>query len=204
MENVRPEGTEGQPVTSPSGEALGRNVYVRRSKCIRKSPQWYGTGFGSTRECKSDTVASIVYMIQYGNLNRNVDMDDILFLLAEWDSEDCMDASSTFHTRESYVLKYKRHDPDTPIYMEALSVEHADEYYEVMDDETQILMRRETWDIISRNSVDDINVILGTWYFKHRMELPGNYPVLTVVMVICHYIERIWRIIVTPNLLYNI
>ena len=40
--------------------------------------------------------------------------------------------------------------------------------------------------------------------FIHRWELLGNYPVFTVVMVIYHYIERIRRIIVTPNILYNI
>ena len=32
----------------------------------------------------------------------------------------------------------------------------------------------------------------------HRWELPGNYPVFNVVMVIHHYVERIWRILVTP------
>ena len=32
----------------------------------------------------------------------------------------------------------------------------------------------------------------------HRWELPGNYPVFTVVMAIYHYVERIWRILVTP------
>ena len=34
---------------------------------------------------------------------------------------------------------------------------------------------------------------------KHRWELPVNYPVFTVVMVIYHYVERIWRILVTLN-----
>ena len=38
----------------------------------------------------------------------------------------------------------------------------------------------------------------------HRWVLPGNYPVFTMVMVIYHYTERILRIIVTPNFLYNI
>ena len=38
----------------------------------------------------------------------------------------------------------------------------------------------------------------------HRWELPGNYPVFTVVMVIYHYVERIWRILVTPIFLHNI
>ena len=32
----------------------------------------------------------------------------------------------------------------------------------------------------------------------HRWELPGNCPVFTVVMVIYHYVERIWRILVPP------
>ena len=32
----------------------------------------------------------------------------------------------------------------------------------------------------------------------HIWELPGNYPFFTVVMVIYHYVERIWRILVTP------
>ena len=33
---------------------------------------------------------------------------------------------------------------------------------------------------------------------KHRWEFPRNYPVFTVVMVIYHYVERIWRILITP------
>ena len=78
MDNVSPEGTEYQYVTSPSGEALGRNVHVMRSENIRNSPQWYNTGFGDAREWNNGTVASIVYMIQDRDLNRNVDTDDIL------------------------------------------------------------------------------------------------------------------------------
>ena len=81
-----PDGNEHQYVTSPSGEALGRNVNVRRSKRIRNSPQWYNSGFGDSREWKNDAVASIVYMTQDRDLNRNIDTDDILSLLAEWDA----------------------------------------------------------------------------------------------------------------------
>ena len=40
--------------------------------------------------------------------------------------------------------------------------------------------------------------------YEHRWELPGNYPVFTAVMVIYHYVERIWRILVTPVFLYKI
>ena len=51
-------------------------------------------------------------MIQDRDFDSNVDTDDILSLLAEWDAEDRMDTPSTFHTRESYALKTQSHDPE--------------------------------------------------------------------------------------------
>ena len=51
-------------------------------------------------------------MIQDRDYDSNVYTDDILSLQAEWDAE-----------RESYAIKTQSHDPDTPIYMEALSGE---------------------------------------------------------------------------------
>ena len=119
-----PEGTEDQYVTSPSGEALGSNFHVRRSKRIRNSPQQYNPGFGAPRDWKNYYVEIIVYMIQDRYLNSNVYTDDILSLLAEWDAEDCMDTPSTFHMKESYALKTQSHDPDTPTYIKALSGEN--------------------------------------------------------------------------------
>ena len=86
MDNVFPECTEDQYVTSPIGESLVSNVHLRRSERIRNSPQRYNPGFGAAREWNNDAVASIVYMIQDRYLNRNVDMDDIQFLLSEWDA----------------------------------------------------------------------------------------------------------------------
>ena len=64
---------------------------MRRSERIRNSPQRYNPGFGAAREWKNDAVASIVYIIQDIYLDSNIDTDDILSLLAEWDAEDCMD-----------------------------------------------------------------------------------------------------------------
>ena len=40
--------------------------------------------------------------------------------------------------------------------------------------------------------------------WHHRWELQGNYTVFTVVMEIYHFVERIWRILVTPIFLYGI
>ena len=87
MYNVCPYGNENQYVTSPSGEALGRNVNVRRSERIRNSPPRYNPLFGAAREWKNDAVASIVYIIQDRDFDSNLDTDDILSLMAEWDAE---------------------------------------------------------------------------------------------------------------------
>ena len=100
---------------------------MRRSEKNGKSPQRYDPGFGADRKWNSDAVTSIIFMIQDGYLNSNIDTYDILSILAEWNAEDCMDAPSPFHMRESYVLKHQIHNPDNLTYMEALSGEHADE-----------------------------------------------------------------------------
>ena len=78
---------------------------MRRSECIRNSPQRYNPRFGAAREWKNNVIKSIVYTIQDRDFYSNVDTDDIPSLLAEWDAEDCMGTPPTFHMRESYVLK---------------------------------------------------------------------------------------------------
>ena len=54
--------------------------------------------------------------------------------------------------------------------MEALSGENSEKTFKAMDDEIQSLMRRDTWDIVSRKSVSDHNVLTGTWSFKCKMK----------------------------------
>ena len=70
--------------------------------------------------------------------------------------------------RESNDLNTERHDTDTPMYMEALSGKILEEYFKAMDDEIQIIMRRNTWEIVSRKSAADNNMLPGTWYFKYK------------------------------------
>ena len=57
-------------------------------------PRRFNPEFGAAREWKNNAVASIVYMIQDRDYNSNVDKDDIILLLAEWDAE-----------RKSYAIK---------------------------------------------------------------------------------------------------
>ena len=83
-------------------------------------------------------------MIQDRDLDRNVDTDDILSLLSDWDAEYFTDKPSMFHMRKSYALKTQIHDPDTPTYMKNLSGENLEEYFKAMDDKIKSLMRRDT------------------------------------------------------------
>ena len=64
--------------------------------------------------------------------------------------------------REYYALKTQSNDPDTPTYTEALSGENSEEYFKAMDDEIKSPMRRNTWEIFSRKSVADQNILPGT------------------------------------------
>ena len=80
--------------------------------------------------------------------------------------------------RESYVLKTQIHNPDNPTYMEALSVENAEEYYKAMYDEIHSLIRRYTWEIFkevrfwlqcaSRNMV--FQVPEETWFDNQEIQ----------------------------------
>ena len=63
-------------------------------------------------------------------------------------------------------MKFQIHNTDSPKYMESLSGKNMDEYFKAMYDKIQIIMKRNTWDIVLRNSIADHNVLPGTWYFK--------------------------------------
>ena len=65
---------------------MGKDFHVGHSKCIRKSPQQYDPVFGDVRKFKSETVGSLVYMIQYENYDRSVDIVEIIYLLVDWDA----------------------------------------------------------------------------------------------------------------------
>ena len=48
-------------------------------------------------------------MIRNGDYDRNVDTEKVLYLLAGWDAQDCMDYMSKFYIREPYDIKSHSH-----------------------------------------------------------------------------------------------
>ena len=87
-------------------------------------------------------------MVRYVGHDSNIYIGEILFQISVWYSEYLMYDPSTLHIRESYSLKSKNQYPDTPIYMEVLIGEHADEYYKAVNDEVQSLIRRYIWEAV--------------------------------------------------------
>ena len=57
-------------------------------------------------------------MIGYHDIN--IINFNILLMLDDRDTEDCMDAPVKLHMNEPYDLQYQIHDTDTPTYLEAL------------------------------------------------------------------------------------
>ena len=98
VDNLSPEGTKDQSARSPIA-IFKRDVHVSHSECNSKTTQRFDPLFGSEIEWKSDTVASLKYIIHYGDYDGNVDTYKIRSLISDWDSEDCMDTPSTLHTR---------------------------------------------------------------------------------------------------------
>ena len=66
------------------------------SEGIVRYSQQYDLGFGADIQWKNNVVSSIVFTIQDSNLNSDVNMDEIAFLLFEWYAEYFMDAPSAF------------------------------------------------------------------------------------------------------------
>ena len=77
------------------------------------------------------------------------------------------------------------------LYLGRLRTEMDDDWPAVI---SNIQKAERSWALLSRTPSRE----------GHRWELPDNYPVFTVVMAIYHYVERIWRILVTPVFLYKI
>ena len=55
-----------------------------------RPPKRFDLVFGFVREWKSDDVDNLLYMIQDDYYDSSLYKDEILYLLSNWDAEDCM------------------------------------------------------------------------------------------------------------------
>ena len=69
----------------------------------------------------------------------NAYIDEIIYLLTDWNEDDCMYDPSTLYIKLSYAINDQIHYPDTPTYMKELSGDHTDGYYKAMYEEVSIL-----------------------------------------------------------------
>ena len=87
------------------------------------------------------------------------------------------DQCSSCHNRpESVIDKVQPHafaamqhtkNPDLPTYAEAMSGDHAEEYWEAMRKEIANLVKRNVWEVIPRSSIPEgVKTVPGTWSFR--------------------------------------
>ena len=62
--------------------------------------------------------------------------------------------------------KKKTNDPDTPTYMEAMSGDDAESFWEAMQKEIEALVKRKTWSVVPRSVAGGSDIVPGTWAFK--------------------------------------
>ena len=105
-----------------------------------------------------------------------------LFTAEAWDEIQNMRAcqaiiKGTLLTSEPSVLKAaKRHDPDEPTLMEALSSPESEEWNGAMTEEVTNLEKRKTWDVIQLSEVPPgTKIIPGTWAFKCKRRPDGTF-----------------------------
>ena len=74
-------------------------------------------------------------------------MYNILLLLAECDTEDCMDPPLKIHMREYYYLKSQTRYPDNSMNMEEISDKNTNEYYKAVGNNISSLIKgtHESW-----------------------------------------------------------
>ena len=64
--------------------------------------------------------------------------------------------------------------------MEALSSEYVDEYYKVIYDKVNNLMRRDTWEIFPRKLVYNHNFLPLTWSVKYHRKHTWNILIFDI------------------------
>jgi hypothetical protein len=81
------------------------------------------------------------------------------------------DSFSTVHSDEDSTK-----DPDLPNYFDAMSGDKSEDYREAMKGEVEVLMKRETWELVDCSSVGSTaSVIPGTWTFRCKRRPDGSF-----------------------------
>eukprot|EP00957_Ditylum_brightwellii_P100901 7690353-Ditylum_brightwellii.AAC.1 len=84
------------------------------------------------------------------------------------------------HPSSTYIdvvaLVAAKSDPDTPIFKEALSGDHAAEFKDAMTKEVNALQKRGTWTLIPRFKLpESVKVIPTTWTMKIKQFPSGAF-----------------------------
>ena len=161
-------------LSPPPMDALTSDDGLRRSRRIPKPAVRFDPGdFRSetTRTWQNNEMGMLCECVDSHPKLSPADKVKIQALLAEFDS-----AAMEHNYRPSALSGKKANDPDTPTYREAIFGEHGEEYWTAMKNEIEALVKRQTWDIMTRNQVPKGEPIVpGTWAFKCKRRPDGTF-----------------------------
>jgi len=166
--SVPSETNANVPSVSPSPRRSGRE---------RSAPERFVPDMGPASKWRSGHVANLAAALSSGNDWSLRSWDEINSLLTDMD-DPSWDSTPISMKPSLFVAKKKRKvpDPDTPNYTEAMSGEDSESYWRAMNDEIKSLVKRDTWEAVSRSEVPDgEDVVPGTWAFKCKRRPDGSF-----------------------------
>ena len=154
------------PVTEP-GSGVG---VLRRSSRLSRQPMNYDPGVEAASKWKDKEVVMMAETMAGAKCSKS-EYDALIALLEEQDAANIADV----YTPMAFASK-KKEDPDTPSYVEALSGDHAEQYWIAMRDEIDALVKRKTWEVVLRSKCEpDAVIVPGTWAFRCKRRPDGTF-----------------------------
>ena len=107
------------------------------------------------------------------------DWDEIYSCLVDIDMELMTKGPCVSHAHDVSFSAKAKNDPDSPMFHEAITGEHADDYWIVMDKEIKGLGKRNTWTCIPRSLIGKDHpqgpVLPSTWALKVKHKVDFSF-----------------------------
>ena len=170
-----PESTQLQPNRTPDTVSTPTAPPVsslrRSSRTSKPVDRYTDDSFGPHSQWKTSNVkamAAVLTSYQW----KPTEWTKISALLATIDRESVIDKVQP----HAFAAMQHTKNPDLPTYAEAMSGDHAEDYWEAMRKEIANLVKRNVWEVIPRSSIPEgVKTVPGTWSFRCKRRPSGDF-----------------------------
>ena len=143
--------------------------HLRRSKRTRKQTVHFKPDFGPASRWKDNNVAALASRLENEDRFKEEEFEELWNLIADQDVNDAFNHPKAFTEFNSFAAG-KNKDEDSPSYFKAMTGPYEEQFREAMNKEIEGLVKRKTWDLVSKGSIGKENpkgeLLLNTWAFK--------------------------------------